>query len=227
MMNKSLDNNYTLLNFSKTDKVILWLGFPLLGLVLGWFLPSIAKWTSTLPWIPFQGPLNLIASYNGAWVGFITMILGFLAGIMVTIFSFHESLEITIYDEKVKLKLRDDETILKKEDISIVFIDGKQLVLLGNDEKELFRYKQELNRNTVGAAFLKHNYLWSDAAPFNEDYKKWILDCPDLSPSANALLKARKVAIEDGNDEEVFQLAKELWKLRVSVKEKNKSQYYR
>ncbi|MGE7130834.1 CysS/YqeB C-terminal domain-containing protein [Lysinibacillus xylanilyticus] len=53
------------------------------------------------------------------------------------------------------------------------------------------------------------------------------MDCPDLSPAANALFKARKVAIEDGNDEEVFQLAKELWKLRVSVKEKGKSQYYR
>ncbi|MFJ7185099.1 YqeB family protein [Lysinibacillus xylanilyticus] len=226
-MNKSMDNNYTLLNFSKTDKVILWFGFPLVGLVLGWFLPSIAKWASTLPWVPFQGPLNLIASYNGAWVSFITMVLGLLVGIMVTLFSFHESLEMTIYDEEVMLKLRDDETILKKEDISLVFIDGKQIVLLGNDEKELFRYKQELNRNTVGTAFLKHNYLWSEKAPFKEDYKKWVVDCPDLSPAANALFKARKVAIEDGNDEEVFQLAKELWKLRVSVKEKGKSQYYR
>jgi len=226
-MNKSMDNNYTLLNFSKTDKVILWFGFPLVGLVLGWFLPSIAKWASTLPWVPFQGPLNLIASYNGAWVSFITMVLGLVVGIMVTLFSFHESLEMTIYDEEVMLKLRDDETILKKEDISLVFIDGKQIVLLGNDEKELFRYKQELKRNTVGTAFLKHNYLWSEKVPFKEDYKKWVVDCPDLSPAANALFKARKVAIEDGNDEEVFQLAKELWKLRVSVKEKGKSQYYR
>ena len=152
-MNKSLDNNYTLLNFSKADKVILWLGFPLLGLVLGWFLPSIAKWAVTLPWAPFQGPLNLIASYNGAWVGFITMVLGLFAGIMVTLFSFHESLEMTIYDEKVMLKLRDDETILKRK-IFHLFLDKKQIVLLGNDEQELFRYKQELNRNTVGAAFL-------------------------------------------------------------------------
>lgn len=56
---------------------------------------------------------------------------------------------------------------------------------------------------------------------------KWVVDCPDLSPAANALLKTRKVAIEKGEDEEVFQLAKELWKLRVSVKEKDKSQYYR
>ncbi|HDI3019568.1 TPA: hypothetical protein PL519_003851, partial [Clostridium botulinum] len=55
-----MSDNHTLLNFSKTDKVILWLGFPLIGLVLGWFLPSIAKWGISLPWIPFQGPLKLI-----------------------------------------------------------------------------------------------------------------------------------------------------------------------
>ncbi|MGE7094184.1 YqeB family protein [Lysinibacillus sp. NPDC048646] len=223
-----MNNNHTVLNFSKTDKVILWLGFPLIGLVLGWFLPSIAKWASTLPWVPFfQGPLNLIASYNGAWVGLITLVLGLIAGIALTLLSFHESLEMTLYDEKVIFKLREDETILKKEDISLVFMDGKQIVVLGNDEKELFRYKQELNRNTVSAAFIKHNYLWSDIDPFKEDYKKWVVDCPDLSPAANALLKARKVAIEKSEDEEVFQLAKELWKLRVSVKEKDKSQYYR
>ncbi|WP_232697181.1 YqeB family protein [Brevibacillus daliensis] len=86
-----MSGNHTLLNFSKTDKVILWLGIPLIGLVFGWFLPSIAKWGSSLPWVPFQGPLKLIASYNGAWVGFITMILGLIAGIALTLLSFHES----------------------------------------------------------------------------------------------------------------------------------------
>jgi len=222
-----MSNNHTILNFSKTDKVIMWLGFPLIGLVLGWFLPSIAKWASTLPWVPFQGPLNLIASYTGAWVGFITMALGLVAGIALTFFSFHESLEMTIDDEKIILKLRNDEMNLNKKDISLVFMDGKQIVLLGNDEKELFRFKQELNNNTVGAAFLKHDYLWSESEPFKEDFKKWVVDCPDLSPAANALFKARKIAIEDGDDEEVYQLAKELWKLRVSVKEIKKSQYYR
>nr|WP_242978066.1 hypothetical protein [Clostridium botulinum] len=91
-----MSDNHTLLNFSKTDKVILWLGFPLIGLVLGWFLPSIAKWGISLPWIPFQGPLKLIASYNEAWVDIVTMILGLIAGITLTLFSFHESLE-TLY----------------------------------------------------------------------------------------------------------------------------------
>ncbi len=222
-----MSNNHTILNFSKTDKVIMWLGFPLIGLVLGWFLPSTAKWASTLPWVPFQGPLNLIASYNGAWVGFATMALGLVAGIALTFLSFHESLEMIIDDEKIIFKLRNDEMNFKKKDISLVFMDGKQIVLLGNDEKELFRYKQELNKNTVAAAFLNHDYLWSDSEPFHEDFKKWVVDCPDLSPAANALFKARKIAIEDGEDEEVFQLAKELWKLRVSVKEIKKSQYYR
>ncbi|MHB9938127.1 hypothetical protein CF098_08890 [Clostridium sporogenes] len=222
-----MSDNHTLLNFSKTDKVILWFGFPLIGLVLGWFLPSIAKWAISLPWIPFQGPLKLIASYNGAWVDIVTMILGLIAGIILTIFSFHESLETSIYGDKVILKIRDDEIILKKKDISFIFMDKKQLVLLGHDNKELFRCKQELNKNRVSAAFIKHNYPWSDTDQFKEDFKTWVVDSPDLSPAANALLKSRKLAIEKGNDEEAFQLAQELWKLRVSVKEKDKRQYYR
>lgn len=222
-----MDNKHTLLNFSKTDKMILWIGFPLAGLVFGWFLPSIAKWGSSLPWVPFQGPLKLIASYNGAWVGFITLILGLIAGIALTLLTFHESLEISIYDNKVILKLRNEEITLKKNDISLVFMDEKQLVLLDSNEKEIFRYKQELKKNKVREAFLKHHYPWNDEDQFKEDFKKWVVDCPDLSPAANALLKARKIAIEKGEDEEIFQLAKELWKLRVSVKEKDKKQYYR
>ncbi|MGG3839966.1 hypothetical protein ABEV00_23480 [Paenibacillus thiaminolyticus] len=126
-----MSGNHTLLNFSKTDKVILWLGFPFTGLVFGWFLPSIAKWGTCLPWVPFEGPLKLIASY--------------------------------------------------KRKIS-------------------------------------HLYLWIKS--------NWCYS-PDLSPAANALLKARKIAIDNGDDEEAFQLAKELWKLRVSVKENDKRQYYR
>ncbi|APQ73937.1 YqeB family protein [Clostridium botulinum] len=222
-----MSDNHTLLNFSKTDKVILLLGFPLIGLVLGWFLPSIAKWGISLPWIPFQGPLKLIASYNGAWVDIVTMILGLIAGITLTLFSFHESLETSVYYDKVILKIRDDEIILKKKDISFVFMDKKQLVLLGHDKKELFRCKQELNKSRVGAVFIKHHYLWSDTDPFKKDFKTWVVDSPDLSPAANALLKSRKIAIEKGNDEEAFQLAQELWKLRVSVKKKDKRQYYR
>lgn len=106
-------------------------------------------------------------------------------------------------------------------------MDKKQLVLLGHDKKELFRCKQELNKSRVGAVFIKHHYLWGDTDPFKKDFKTWVVDSPDLSPAANALLKSRKIAIEKGNDEEAFQLAQELWKLRVSVKEKDKRQYYR
>lgn len=222
-----MSENHTLLNFSKTDKIILWLGFPLIGLVFGWFLPSIAKWGSSLPWIPFQGPLQLIASYNGAWVGIVTMILGLIAGIVLTLLSFHESLETSVYDDKITCKIREDEILFKKQDISLVFVDNKQLVFLGKDEKELFRCKQELPKSTVGAAFRKHHYVWSDTDPFQHDFKIWVVDSPDLSPAANALLKARGIAIEKGDDKEAFQLAQELWKLRVSVKEKDKRQYYR
>ncbi|PGB01954.1 YqeB family protein [Bacillus toyonensis] len=222
-----MNDKHTFLNFSKTDKIILWIGFPLIGLIFGWFLPSIAKWGSSLPWLPYQGPLKLIASYNGAWIGFVTMILGLIIGIILIVLSYHESLETSVCDGKVIFKLRDEQIILKRQDISLVFMEKKQVVLLGNDDKELFRCKQELNNGKVSATFKKHNYVWSDTDPFQQDFKTWVVDSPDLSPTANALLKARKIAIEKENDEEAFHLAQELWKLRVSVKEKDKRQYYR
>nr|WP_225220928.1 hypothetical protein [Bacillus norwichensis] len=102
------------------------------------------------------------------------MILGLIAGSALTFFTFHESLEMSIYDDKVILKLRNEETILNKKDILLVFLDKKQLVLLGNDEKEIFRYKQELKENTVRTAFLQHHYSWSDKEPFKEDFQKWV-----------------------------------------------------
>ncbi len=100
--------------------------------------------------------------------------LSLIAGSALTFFTFHESLEMSIYDDKVILKLRNEETILNKKDILLVFLDKKQLVLLGNDEKEIFRYKQELKENTVRTAFLQHHYSWSDKEPFKEDFQKWV-----------------------------------------------------
>ncbi|MDJ1630289.1 hypothetical protein QNN00_02260 [Bacillus velezensis] len=50
---------------SSVEKTLVFLVPPLLGLVIGWFLPVIAKWAVTLDWSPFHGPLDIIASFHG------------------------------------------------------------------------------------------------------------------------------------------------------------------
>ncbi|URV79686.1 hypothetical protein M5C89_21120 [Bacillus velezensis] len=50
----------TVLELSSVEKTLVFLVPPLLGLVIGWFLPVIAKWAVTLDWLPVIGPLEMI-----------------------------------------------------------------------------------------------------------------------------------------------------------------------
>ena len=45
----------TVIGHSTGDKVLLFGGLPLVGLVLGFFLPRIADWAAGHSWVPFQG----------------------------------------------------------------------------------------------------------------------------------------------------------------------------
>jgi hypothetical protein len=42
----------TVIGHSTGDKVVLYGGLPLLGLLLGYFLPRIAAWATDQPWVP-------------------------------------------------------------------------------------------------------------------------------------------------------------------------------
>src|SRR5690606_8608237 len=43
-------------------RVIAWVGLPAVGGVLGWLLSTLAEWAASLPWVPYRGPIELIAS---------------------------------------------------------------------------------------------------------------------------------------------------------------------
>nr|WP_238163912.1 hypothetical protein [Kribbella pittospori] len=73
----------TVIGHSTTDKVVLFGGLPLIGLVLGFFLPRIADWAARQHWVPFQGPLKLISGWDGWWVIAICIVLGLVAGVIL------------------------------------------------------------------------------------------------------------------------------------------------
>lgn len=215
------------LNFSKVDKLFLWLILPLIGLVIGYFLPPISEWASKLEWIPFQGPFNLVASLNEGWVIFATMAFGLAAGIILTLFIYNEILNIYISEDTLAFKIGKIDMSYDKDDISYIYVDHKDLVVIGHDGYELFRYEKELSTKTIKEELGEWGYLFKDGNPYKEQFKKWVPGLTDLSLEANALLKARDVALENDDSEEALQIVFELWKLHVSVKEIKSKQYYR
>lgn len=224
----SLHQPKTVVGYSKITGIILYGGFGIVGTILGFFLPRIAAWAVTLPWVPFQGPLKLINSLQGPWVAIIMAVLGLLAGLVLAYIAVKESLIITITDQEVQLEKDKNTHTIALKDIDMVFLDGKQLVLLGKSGFELVREKNDQSAIQVSNAFKKHGYPWSsEGDPFKDEYRRWVQDIPDISPAANALMKAREIALQEKEEEDIKDLRRELAKLGYIVREEGTRQYWR
>ncbi len=64
------DDQQTIIGYTRTTGIVLFGVLGGLGFFIGYFLPQIATWALTLPWVPFQGPLKLIHFFFKA-IGFI------------------------------------------------------------------------------------------------------------------------------------------------------------
>lgn len=208
---------------------IFYLIFPsIAGTVLGYFIPSIAKWIVTLPWFPYIGFFKAIVSFEQDWVAYGTAFLGLLAGIWFTSVIYRESLVISMTDEEIRLKIKDTAQTISRSDISAVFVDGKMLVILGTKSQELYREKYDSKLEEIDYAFKNHGYPWfPNGDPYEADYRMWVPDTPELSASINALLKAREKALKNSETEDAKELHQEISKFGITVRDKGKSQYWR
>lgn len=223
----------TVIGHSAGDKVLLFGGLPLIGLVLGFFLPRIADWAAGRQWVPFQGPLRLISQWNGWWVVAICVALGLVGGVVLAAMALDDTLKVTITNQSVDF-LKNQKTVsVPRAKVSVAFLDGKEIVLQDATSRELARERHDQFKSEVpkiAAAFRAHGYPWSDAGdPHASEFRRWIEDDPDLSPAANAILKVRSKAFDDGDKgkADLRELRDELTNLGITVKDKDKKQYWR
>lgn len=220
-------NNETVLGLSFGEKVILIFIPPILGGLFGWFLPIIADWALKIPFIPFEGVLEWIAALESQWVSVIAAILGMVAGIFFVFYAFSESLKITITDEEVKLNVKEKVNNIHKKEISAIYMEGKDLVVLSAEGNELFRGQAESKKVLVSEALRQHRYPWKDKDPFENQYQRWVADHPDFPPQTNALLSARERALKNEEIEEAKVLREDLADHGVVIRDEDKRQYVR
>lgn len=217
----------TILGLSNVDKIILVIIPPILGAILGWFMPTIASWAIKIPFIPFSGVLEWIAATESPWHPIITVVLGVIAGLVFVYYAFSESLKITITDEEVSLSIEGKVTVIHQSEVSAIYMEGKSLVILNNEGNELFRGQPESKQDSISEAFRHHMYSWKDADPFDNQYQRWIADHPDFPPHINSLLSARERAIQKEETEEMDVLRKDLVKEGIVIRDEGKRQYVR
>ncbi|MCK0472746.1 AtpZ/AtpI family protein [Halalkalibacter sp. APA_J-10(15)] len=220
-------NNGTVLGLSNGEKAILIIVPPILGALLGWFIPAIAGWAIKIPFIPFGGVLEWIATLESQWVSVIGVFLGVIAGIFFVFYAFSETLKITITDEEVKLNYKESVNTIHKTDTSAIYMEGKDLVFLGTEGNELFRGQPESKKKLVSEAFKQHRYPWKDKDPFENQYQRWVADHPDFPAHVNALLSARERTLKNEEKVEAKNLRKDLADNGIVIRDEGKRQYVR
>lgn len=157
------DQSHTLIGVTKTAASLLYTALAIIGLTIGYIIPQFAKWALSLPWIPFEGPLRLVTSFQGSPAAFITALLGMCAGIWFAHSIIAMLLSVKITDDTVELIKGKKVQTIRSDDIALVFIDHKRLVLLGTAGYELAREEIDEKPEKVEKAFRKHNYDWADS----------------------------------------------------------------
>jgi hypothetical protein len=223
----------TVIGHSVTDKVVLYGGLPLAGAVLGFFLLRIADWASRQKWVPFQGPLELVARWDGWWVVVVCIVAGLLGGLLLAAIALDDTLKVTITNDSVEFLKNEKTVTVPRTKVATAFLDGKEIVLLDATTRELAREKHDQFKSDaqkIPLAFRAHGYPWSDAGDPHEDrFRRWVEDEPELPPGANAVLKARAKSFGDGDKgkADLRELRDEVAKLGYTVKDKDKKQYWR
>ena len=217
----------TELGYGRGGQALFFLVPALIGAALGWGLWALVDWLLGLPWIPFRGPLALVASIPDTISLPVLIGLGVVAGVVFGFVALHDELFLTVDDHQVRLKHGDADRRLARTVVHAVFLDRKELVLVGDDGNELAREKTDRPAARLAEAFTRHGYPWRDADPRAGDFRLWTETVQGLPPGAGALFNVRARAIEDGKSAEAKDLRAELSNLGVVVRDEGGKQYWR
>lgn len=209
------------------ELAVLWVGFPAVGAGAAALLVRFAGWLAELPWAPVQKLFEVVDRLPDAQAGIGGLAVGALGGLAVAAVGTAERLIVTVTVERVRLRRGGTERDVERRAARAVFVDGKDLVLLGPDDEEVARERSDLSAGRLAAAFRDHGWPWTDADPHRDAYRRWVPGLPGLPGGADALLRARQRALDADKGGEARELRAELARCAVVVRDDGKRQYWR
>ncbi|MFJ8717696.1 hypothetical protein ACIRD9_31750 [Streptomyces violaceus] len=198
------------------------------GAVAGALLPLLARGLLMLPWAPLEGPAELLTSIPEPALTLGTVAVGALGGLLLGFTAVHESLSVSISATHLTLTIRETTREFTREEIAVLFRDGKHLVVLAPDSRELAREHCGLPWSRLTDTLAAHGYSWAEEDPYRAEFRRWVPGTPGLPEGADALLRARAQARKSEDDaEDARELRGELLRLGVVVRDEEKRQYWR
>ncbi len=135
------------------------------GVLAGVLLPLVSRWASELPWVPFQGPLELLGSFDQAWLTWGRPALGLLLGLVLAAWVIADSPVLEIESTEIRVRRRGQvERVLQRSKVDSVHRRGGKVVIETAEGRKLFEGDVEGDKTAIRDAFLAHGYPWEGPA---------------------------------------------------------------
>jgi hypothetical protein len=212
-------------------RVLYWVLFPVLGAGLGWVVQWAAGWVADLPVAPVRFVFRAIDEAPDPQAALVAIGAGLVVGLVVAVLAVADMLVVRVGAGEVTLVRggnKDKRRRIPRGDVTAVFFDRDELVLLGTGSRELAREKTDLSKARVAEAFTGKGYPWrADGDPHRDEFRIWTRLDDDLPGVAHGLLIDRAAALAKGCGDDAAELREQLLKLGIVVRDEKKKQYWR
>jgi len=207
-------------------------GFGVVGLALGFgsafVVGPLVNWLLGLIG-DAPGPLRLAATLPMEWAIPVLALLGLCLGVWVGREWRRENGETTVSAEGVTVRRGGAGHHVPRAQISGVFTDGYELILVSQSTNELLRTAtDQILIGRLQQAFEGLGYLWQGTAdPHENDFVTWIDGKGSLDDRAHLLLRVRQRARTDKQSGAADGARDDLRDLGIVVRDRDDAQQYR
>ncbi|MFF3336806.1 hypothetical protein ACFYWX_46205 [Streptomyces sp. NPDC002888] len=218
----------TVLGYPRSDRILILVGMPLVGVVIGLLLPVLARQITGLSKLPLRTVVEFVAAVEETWQVVAFMAGGGVVGLVFAFVSLSESLTVTLTDSRVEASHDHwGKEGYDRADVAAVFMDGTTLVVLDHDSRQLVRGTHAAPAQKLAAAFRAHGYPWQDSDPYAALFRKWSPGSGALRPEVDAVLAARREALKHKSGHDVRELTRAVEELGHTVRDKGTEQSWR
>ncbi|MFI5805719.1 hypothetical protein [Streptomyces sp. NPDC051561] len=157
--------NTTVLGYPRARLLRILLGFPALGLALGFALPPLARWLDGASMLPLRDVLAFVGDMESAWQTVAFALAATLIGLLAAFVAVADSVKVTLTEDTLNVEFGDRQKplSLRRERVAAVFVEGKDLVVLDSAGRPLALAPHRASRTALARAFRAHGYPWHDS----------------------------------------------------------------
>lgn len=147
--------------FDRSDRLWVLGLYGIGGVALGVLLPYLAGLARDLPWMPFQGPLELLGAFDEPWLVWGRPVLGLVVGLGLAVWSILETPVLDISQDQVQVRRRGQvERVIERAKVDSVHPRGAMIVIETESGRTLFEGEVEGATSDVRSAFIDAGYPW-------------------------------------------------------------------